>query len=292
MPYKNSIAITIDNNYVQHACVMLLSLNANTTEPVNVYCIYTDLNDKSKQRITNELKGTKINLSFVELNTSVLPNLPIKENDHVSAATFLRIWLPELFPNLDQLLFIDTDLLINGDLAPLLNLELVNKPLAAVPDLGMSADKKASIGLPADALYFNAGVMVINLAYFREHSLTQQISAFIVKHPELCEFWDQDAINAIIKGDFEVLDYKYNVLSSFYEDTQTDPLALKAIEEPVIIHFAGGGICKPWFYQNKHPHKNLYYQYLKNSSFKGYYPPDLPRSWRIFRKMRFRLFYK
>lgn len=292
MPYKNAIAITIDNNYVQHACVMLLSLNANIAGPVNVYCVYNNLDDGNRKRITNEIKGTRINIAFVEFNTSVLPDLPIKENDHVSAATFLRIWLPNLFPKLDQLLFMDTDIIINGDISPLLNFEVLNKPLGAVVDVGMSARKKASLGFPAGAPYFNAGVMVINLAYFRQNLLTDKISAFINKHPELCEFWDQDAINAIIKGNFDILDYRYNVQSGFYEESQTDPLALKAIENPLIIHFTGGGACKPWYYHNHHPHKDLYYFYLKNTSFRRYYPPDLPRSWRIIRKLKFRLLYK
>ena len=292
MPYKNAIAITIDNNYVQHACVMLLSLSANITENVNVYCIYSDLNETSKKRIVKELKGSRININFVEFNTAVLPHLPIKTNDHVSAAAFLRIWLPDLFPDFDQLLFIDTDIVINGDLTELLNFTVPDQPLAAIPDTGMSVEKRASLSMAPDVLYFNSGVMVLNLAYFRQHELTQQIARFIDEYPELCEFWDQDAFNAVIKGNFYVLDFKYNVLGAFYEAPQTDAAILKAMENPVTIHYTGGGKCKPWMYQNEHPHQGLYYKYLKLSSFRGYIPPDLPRSWRIFRKLKFRLFYK
>jgi lipopolysaccharide biosynthesis glycosyltransferase len=292
MPFKNAIAITIDDNYLQHACVMLASLNANIKGGAHLYCIYSDLSKDSRKRIANELKNTRLLINFVEFNTTVLPHLPIKPDDHVSQSAFLRIWLPDLFKDLDQILFLDTDIVINGDITELLNQDVSGYPLAAVPDTGMSAQKKAGLGLSPDTLYFNSGVMVVNLAYFRQHHLTAEISRFITEHPDLCEFWDQDAFNAVIRGNFHVLDYRYNVQSGFYENHKNEPLVLKALEDPLIVHYTGGGYCKPWFYNNKHPLKQLYYKYLKLTSFKRFYPPDLPRSWRIFRKLRFRLRYK
>jgi len=292
MPFKNAIAITIDNNYVQHACVMLSSLNAHIKDDANIYCIYSDLNETNRKRIASEVENTKLNIRFIEFNTAVLPNLPIKPNDHVSASAFLRIWLPNLFKDLDQILFMDPDIVINGDITPLLNLTIKDYPLAAVPDIGMSAQKKTRLGIPPGAPYFNSGIMVLNLAYFREHRLTEKISQFIAEHPDLCEFWDQDAINAVVKGNFHILDYRYNVQTGFYEIGKDDTLVQKALADPLIIHYTGGGYCKPWFYHNLHPLKNLYYKYLKLTSFKGYYPPDIPRSWFVFRKLKFMLLYK
>ena len=45
-----------------------------------------------------------------------------------------------------------------------------------------------------------------------------------------------------------------------------------AIGKPVIIHFTG--TSKPWFYLNRHPYKNVYWQYLKQTPFAGFQPPD------------------
>lgn len=287
---QNIIAITIDDNYVQHACVMLLSLDANINVKADVYCIYNDLSEVSKTRILKELSKTKLNLTFIEFNNSVLPNLPIKPGDHVSATAFLRIWLPHLFPGLDQILFMDTDMVITDDINELLNFKVDNYPLAAVPDFGMSRQKKAGLGMDPEGLYFNSGVMVLNLAYFRQYHLTEQISEFITLHPELCEFWDQDAINAVIKSNFYQLPYAYNVQTAFFDSNDTE--IQKAVAAPYIIHFTGSGSCKPWSYHNKHPYRDLYYKYLRTTSFRFYHPPDLPRNWRIFRKLKFKLFYK
>ncbi|QHS56258.1 glycosyltransferase family 8 protein [Mucilaginibacter sp. 14171R-50] len=290
--FLNAIAITIDNNYIQHACVMLRSLDVNVQSQVDVYCIFDDLSQQNIHRMRREFNSSRVNLHFIPFDKSVLPALPIKANDHVTSATFFRIWLPHLLPNLDQVLFMDTDIIINGDISEILNLDTGSYPLAAVPDLGMSAEKKRGLGIADGQMYMNCGVLLLNLKYFRANDLTTQIANFIATYPALCEFWDQDAINATIKGNFYQLDYKYNVQSGFYEKPAQDVALRNAIQNPVVVHYTGGGSCKPWYYQNKHPERDLYYKYLKLTSFRFYYPPDLPRSWRLFRKLRFMLFYK
>jgi lipopolysaccharide biosynthesis glycosyltransferase len=290
MPFKNAIAITIDNNYVQHACVMLKSIAVNINSSVEVYCVYTDLSHQNIQLMSTTFKGSWVRLQFVAFDSSVLPTLPIKATDHVTSATFFRIWLPHLFKKAKQILFMDTDVIVNGDISELLNTSVNHHPLAAVPEIGITDNKKQTLGMAANATYFNCGILLLNLEYFRQNQLTERIAQFIITHPELCELWDQDAINATLNGNFYTLDYKYNVQSGFYEDRKNDASVLKAIENPLIIHYTGGGYCKPWFYNNTHPLRHLYYKYLKLTSFRNYFPPDLPRSWRIFRKLKFRLF--
>lgn len=280
------IAITIDNNYLQHACVMLQSLKANITSDVNVYCIYDHLDANNKAIIENHFKGSRLKLKFLEFDKKVLPDLPIKDNDHVTSAAFFRIWLPSILDEVDQILFLDSDIIINGDISPLFRLTIADYALAAVPDLGMSNEKKLGLGIAPDQFYFNSGVMLLNLKYFRQHNLTTQITRFIQSKPELCEFWDQDAFNAVLKGAFYKLDYKYNVQSVFFERLSNNPGLRDALEKPVVIHYTGGGDCKPWRYHNTHPLNRLYYKYLLRTPFRFYYPPEMPRSWHIFRRLK------
>lgn len=290
MLFRNPIAITIDDNYVQHACVMLRSLDDHVSQTVDVYCIYDELTTANKKQIRREFRKSHLHLRFIHFDKRNLPDLPIKPGDHVSAAAFIRIWLPRLFKNLKQVLFMDTDIVINGDITTLLNMAVGNFPLAAVPDTGMTGEKKAGLGIAPDGLYFNSGIMLLNLDYFRQHHLTEQIAEFITQKPELCEFWDQDALNAVIKSNFLQLDYAYNVQTEFYNST--NPNVIQATRHPLIVHYTGGGACKPWFYHNTHPQRDLYYKYLRTTVYRFYHPPDLPRSWRIFRKLRFKLFYR
>ncbi|MDT3405172.1 glycosyltransferase family 8 protein [Mucilaginibacter terrae] len=283
--HQYHVAITIDDNYIQHACVMLQSLNEHAISPIEVYCISDNLSDGSKNILKNHFKKSKLTISFVGFNPGSLPQLPIKHTDHVSAATFFRIWLPQLLPHVKQVLFLDTDILINNDLSSVFNLNIDNYPIAAVPDLGASIEKKTQLGIHAHKLYFNAGVMLVNLDYFRKHHLTRQLAHFISTKPELCEFWDQDALNAIISGNFLELHPRFNLQSTTYDYKGTKGVD-EAIANPAIVHFTGGGSCKPWFYQNQHPLKYLYYQNLKKTPFRFFYPADLPRSWHFLRKLK------
>lgn len=270
---------------------MLQSLNVNINSDVNIYCIFDSLKEKNRQLLEKYFRNSRLKLVFIEFDKTVLPTLPIRKDDHVSPAAFFRIWLPEILKDLKQVLFLDSDIVINGNIEDLLSLQIENFAIAAVPDLGMSIEKKIGLGIKPDRLYFNSGVMILNLEYFRKHNLTERISEFIKNKPQLCEFWDQDAFNGILKGDFYQLDYRYNVQSVFYERFSEDPLIKKTLTRPVVIHFTGGGICKPWLYNNTHPFKKMYYKYLDMTPFKYYYPEDLPRKWRIFRIIKF-IFFK
>lgn len=283
-PYH--IAITIDDNYIQHACVMLQSLHEHVKSVTYVHCIYDSLNNRNKDILTREFKNSRLNISFIKFNPEALPQLPIKQNDHVSAATFFRIWLPELLPQVKQVLFLDTDIIINGDISTLLKLDVSHYPIAAVPELAIGTPKKLTLGMHGSMAYFNAGIMVVNLDYFRQHNLTQQLTQFITTHPELCEFWDQDALNAVINGNFLELHARYNLQTSSYGFSNNEQVK-QAIARPVIVHYTGGGSCKPWHYQNTHPLKHLYYKYLRKTPFRYSYPTQLPRSWRVFRKLHY-----
>ncbi|WP_295772782.1 glycosyltransferase family 8 protein [uncultured Mucilaginibacter sp.] len=284
----HSIAVTFDDNYMQHACVMLQSLNTFLHNDVKVYCIYNNLKENNRQLLKKHFAGSQIKLEFIEFDKAVLPLLPIKENDHVSEAAFFRIWLPYLLPEEKQVLFLDTDLVINGDISPLLQLDISACALAAIPD-SMSEEKKATLGIPPTSYYFNSGVMLMNLVYFRQHKLTQKLSEFIANFPQLCEFWDQDAFNGVIKGDFYVLEPKYNAQSWHFEQNCNAGFTEVATNQ-TIVHFTGAGPNKPWLFHNQHPLKKLYYHYLVKTPFANYIPPDIPRSWRIFRVIRFMIY--
>ena len=81
---------------------------------------------------------------------------------------------------------------------------------------------------------------------------------------------DQDALNVSIKKWVE-LDLNYGVETSFLDSNNK---ALKEkIKYPKIIQFSGSS--KPWNFRNKHPYKNLYWKYLKQTPYKRYIPEDL-----------------
>ena len=65
---------------------------------------------------------------------------------------------------------------------------------------------KDAVGVDTDA-YFNSGVLLINLDYWREHNITQQLLDFVCTNPNKCLLHDQDAINAVLYGKIRRLQF-------------------------------------------------------------------------------------
>jgi hypothetical protein len=98
--------------------------------------------------------------------------------------------------------------------------------------------------------YFNAGVLVVDLAAFRNTDLIRAAGRFLEKTDYKTVYVDQDALNHVINGAFIRLDPRWNVLGSRSEtdsnstDRNTGDSAGLSDSDPWIIHYAGP--YKPW----------------------------------------------
>ena len=81
---------------------------------------------------------------------------------HVSSTDFFKFDLPDVLSDWDKVLYIDTDMIIQGDLSQLFNTDLGEAYIAAVKDMaGMALESHHNrLGL---GNYFNAGMMLMNL---------------------------------------------------------------------------------------------------------------------------------
>ena len=84
-----------------------------------------------------------------------------------SIAVYYRLLAPRLLPDtIEKVLYLDSDLIVRKSLAPLWNTDIADRPLAAVPDyIGGTAGR--DLGLPDGTKYFNSGVLLMNLQYWR-----------------------------------------------------------------------------------------------------------------------------
>lgn len=148
---------------------------------------------------------------------------------HFSIATYFRTKIPKLYPQIERLIYLDSDIFVNLDIKELWEADISNYYIAAVKDPGNIEDfypiKKAQL---KEKKYFNAGVLYMNLDMIRKNGdLQQQIVEYCIDNPEApCP--DQDALNVIYQGKVLWLDEKYNHFI----------LASKDTTERKIYHFA------------------------------------------------------
>ena len=196
---------------------------------------------------------------------------------HFSINTYFRYLIPSIKPNLKKALWIDADILVLCDLKELFELDLNDKPLGAVPYLYEHSKYrktnihktilrlKEKLNLPSDHLYFNAGVMVLNLEYWRKKGWMTQLFALTNKLKTIIECPDQDILNILSKNHYRILPDTYNSIVDI-----NYLLNKKYASAPKIIHFTGGNNLRPWTAINC-PYRDLYMKYANQTPFKTFF---------------------
>jgi lipopolysaccharide biosynthesis glycosyltransferase len=249
----NRVAFTIDASYAPHLQATLTSLlQNNNAEYFVIYLISFSVTKEIKRIASLKSRFLNVDFKFIEVNKDVVKGFKI--SGHGSATNYIRIFLPELIPEADDVLYIDADTIVTSNIYELLDLDLGEFAVAAVPHA--NAEREAALNIPAGK-YFNSGVMKINLKYWRQNAITEHLINFSRNNHSKIEYWDQDALNAVLSKTFLKLPSKWNCI---------DPL-LKPNELPLfdirIIHYAG--VHKPWNPHSEHLLKHEYFKYQRLS---------------------------
>lgn len=276
------IVCTIDNNYVQHCGVMLCSLFSNSlSEKFHISIIHNGLKARNQQVLENFIHKLGQKASFIQINDSVLEGAVL--SGHVTIATYFRILIPKLIDSsIKKILFLDSDIIVRGDVSLLWQSDITNYSHAAVKNPGISPEHLQELDIPANGDYFNAGVMLINLEIWRELEIDKKAIDFIREYPEKIKFWDQDVLNYLLQDRWLRIESKWNSQNLLFKEYSYQDLGIEKEEfeqarlNPILIHYVGAGISKPWYYYCDHPFKGEYYKYLLRTPWKSFRPIDKP----------------
>lgn len=253
---------------------------------LEVYLVYDDLNHSDRFKIEKMFDQFEQRIYFIQLNPADWRQMPV--SNHASQANYYRLLMPELLPStLSRVLYLDCDLVVLTNLNPLWAISLDSFPLAAVANVGAIPEHVNSLGLTTER-YFNSGVMLVSLDEWRSRGLTSQCMKVIDQHPEKLLCWDQDALNAVLDGDWYMLKPFWNVQSYAFDIPESELNQLPNKEEILncrqsigIVHFTSK--FKPWSPHCTHPLRHLYNHYLKKSAWNT--PPLRSYLQRLFHRL-------
>lgn len=269
-----NIAFSTDNNYLQYCLIAICSICENNKgEELNFYILNKNLSESNKVLLDDFIKKyEKVSVHYLQVQESDIKDLPIGRSDqinkYVSIETYFRLFLANLLPKyIEKIIYLDCDIIVRKSLLDLWNIDLTDKAIAGVPDSATydvstynRLKYNPSIG------YFNAGVLILNLKYWRTHSTTEDFLSFVKNYPERIVWHDQDVLNYVLREKKLSLNYKYNLQENFMfpEDRSlmlyTDWDAIyKAGKDPVIIHYSGPR--KPWIVECNSPYKSEFFKY-------------------------------
>jgi len=277
-----NILCATDDNYVPYCGIMITSLFENNKD--SKVCVYIMIDKPLSAKNTISFSrlamtyGQQIELLMVD--KSFLLNFPIKGMNYWSIATYYRLYAAELLPKfINRVLYLDCDIIITGSLASLWEIDMKDKACASVPDIFIFSDVcQRRLRYSVVDGYFNAGVLLMNLKYWRSNLIGQKCLCYLEDHYDLIEANDQDVLNAVLhdKNIALPLSYNYQIqfLSKYFYNLQNDEMRqqiLEAYNNPRIIHFAYQ--IKPWnvlYY--KRPFADVWMKYKDISLWKHTFP--------------------
>lgn len=219
-----NVCYITDNNYVQHTLVSMASLLVNKfpTSKWDVYVVCDKVDNEKKQMLMSfDQEGFRVKLVDHE-NTYTKKDY--EHGKYISASTYIRLKLPSMFPKIDKMLYLDGDIIIQGDISELYNIEMDNYAIAGIIDYGMCItstewDKVEYVRKTLtnyEKEYINAGVLLMNLSKMREIDFEKTCQRLYDERTDFI-FADQDIINFALVGKKRILPIYWNCpIVSFY----------------------------------------------------------------------------
>lgn len=251
------IACLTDRRFTQFAGVLLASLfdkGEIGDSRVIVFGLGLRAADKARVRASCGAFSHRPEFVDIDLMTPVLRRL-LPTRWSLGPANYARLLLPELVSGSgDRFLYLDCDMLVMSSLQPLIHADLQGNPLAAVrePDQSLHPAADGRLPHPAEIPYFNAGMLLIDLAEWRRLRLTDVTFDFIERHQERLRFAEQDALNCVLAGRWTELDPSWNFTHVRVRNAGDSCAGAR------IIHFTGG---KPTARDSKHPARDIFLHY-------------------------------
>lgn len=165
-----------------------------------------------------------------------------------------KIYLPQTLKDIDKVIYMDGDTIVLKDLRELYDID-VSQVYAAVAKDGIFyrfPKEMTEMGLDKRGFYFNSGVMLYNLKKQREDNIVKELETYVKTHEDF--FGDQDVLNVVFGDKLKLMSYRYNCISTFFEEDDLNFLSkyfgenlpsqtFNIYENSTIIHYAGD---KPW----------------------------------------------
>ena len=285
------ILLTFNESYAPHAAAVITGLIEHASGPLSISILYTELKDDTINSIKNYYKEKLSSIDFhkVELDeTFVNALLKVKGQKHLAGRieTYLRLFA-QRYVNDDDVIYLDCDIVINGDIKRLMDevcrdyyvcavkeydpyykkTNLNNMNTWTTPHSYYNAFVRDALftrfrqycGQSIELPYLCAGIMYMNLKKWREDDLLDKILKAI-NEQKTFYFADQDLLNYVTCGRFGSLHPKWNHFVTYFGLTTgyTSDEIKEATINPMIIHMAGKD--KPWS-EGGGIYKQLYWNY-------------------------------
>lgn len=242
------IVLATDSKFAPYCSVAICSLISNAS-PEREYYVYVFQDSLSGSDITilEEMSTENVQVRCLDVSGHVRPDL-MYESDIYPRPIYFRLFIPELLPQFEKVIYLDSDVVVVSDVAELWEIDMKEMVIGAVQDIQHRKRQKevsAQLGMNAWK-YFNSGVLLINCRAFREEQIKERCFYLLANHKKFL-LPDQDALNLACLNKVYYLPARWNLLTYYgrqpYYIRKNGPynrFYKEAQANPGILHYAGG----------------------------------------------------
>lgn len=260
------IFFSTDDVYAPYLAVALNSLiqNASPEQEYRIVILYQNLSERNMEKLSRLQKpGFRIEYADMEQKLKgVSDKLSNKLRcDYFTMTIYFRLFIPAMYPEFDKGIYLDSDVVVPGDISQLYEVDLegnligacIDQSIQDVAPLTQYVDQAVGVD---HTRYINSGVLLMDMQALRRVKFEERFL-------ELMNTWhfdsiapDQDYINAMCFGKIHFLDPAWDVMP---DENHMDQ------GMPKLIHY--NLFSKPWCYDNIQ-YGSEFWHYAKDS---GYY---------------------
>jgi lipopolysaccharide biosynthesis glycosyltransferase len=264
------VSCAVQGVYVPHSAAMLHSLfAAGGGEPVRAHYLHAPgLRWWTKRRLQRVAREAGGEIVFWEIDEERVAGLRV--HGYFTSAMWYRIFLPELLPDVERVLYLDVDTLALDSIRPLWDVSLDNALVGAVTNVfeeWRGTEHTDRLGLQQRD-YFNSGVLLLNLDEMRRSDTVAELRRVAGERAEELLWPDQDVLNLVLGPRRVPLHPRWNAMNSvMLFDNAADVFGADQVAEarsnPAIRHFEGPGANKPWEPGAEIAHREDYLAHLR-----------------------------
>lgn len=257
------IFFTIDNTYAPYVSCAILSMIENCSKEYDykIYILHQELTKENISKISS-LQCENFEIIFKKMKDGMELITDRVENrlrcDYFTLTIYFRLFIADMFPEYDKGIYIDSDIIVTGDISELYNYELGENIIGAatdnsiqrIPELVKYIEQAVGINRRE---YINSGVLLMNLKAMREKEFSKKFLTLLNTYHFDSVAPDQDYLNAMCYKKILYLNEEWDAMPSEGKEE---------IKNPKLIHY--NLFQKPWCYDNIQ-YEDIFWEYAKKS---------------------------
>ena len=261
------IFFSVNDAYAPYLAVALTSMKENASKDYlyHIHILNDDICEENRRKLSRiEEEGFRLEfISLSEKLRQIDPEGKLNKHDFgafSSLTIYFRLFIPALFPQYDKGIYLDSDIVVPGDISLLFRQKPGNNLIGAVADYSIQhitpfmryIDRYDGVD---HRKYINSGVLLLNMKRLREVDIEGKFLGLMQKYGLRTVAPDQDYLNVLCWGNIHYLDRAWDAMPS-----EQNPW----FDNPQIIHF--NLASKPWL-NERVPYSDLFWHYASRSGF-------------------------